>query len=231
MFNTLCYTVLQRDLETAASLDVAIVLDCTGSMGGYIDAAKNNINGFVDSLSKIYPDIPLRIAFIGYRDHCDGVRRLAVLRFTKDLEEFRRFVASQPATGGGGDGPEDVFGALKVATTLEWASATRILYHIGDNACHGVEFHQNFHSGSGDHYPLGDPRGLKAGNLLTALQGLNRQSVQYFFGKITNYTDIMVAKFNEIVGEKYVETHKMNADTMVTVISSKSPSCSSCIFL
>eukprot|EP01034_Spumella_vulgaris_P031981 gene31981-39507_t len=132
---------LQAQLRETASLDLVFALDCTGFMVSYIDAAKNNIRQVADSLTRLYPDVPLRVAFIGYRDHCDGSARLEVMRFTTKMEEFKTFVGKMVAQGGR-DTPEDVFGALRVAETMEWQSATRILYHIGDAPCHGKpEFH------------------------------------------------------------------------------------------
>ncbi len=106
----LCWCAdLHDKLQAAASLDMVFMLDCTGSMGSYIAAAKDQIREFVASLAKLYPDIPLRLAFVGYRDHCDGDNRLAVLRFTTSVAEFQAFVALQRDFGGG-DAPEDVFG-------------------------------------------------------------------------------------------------------------------------
>eukprot|EP01034_Spumella_vulgaris_P021282 gene21282-27305_t len=206
--------VLSGTLQTAASLDVVFALDCTGSMGSFIDAARDNMRELVDSLARLYPDIPLRVAFVGYRDHCDGLNRLAVLRLTTDLAAFNTIISKQQATGGG-DGPEDIHGALKIVETMEWRSATRILYHIGDYPCHGrPEFHD-----LPDDYPGGDPHGLKADHILRALQD---QQVQYYFGKITNSTDKMIARFNEIMkGDRpFVTTTPLNAATMMSVVTS-----------
>jgi hypothetical protein len=49
------------------------------------------------------------VAFVGYRDHCDGPQRLAVLRLTTDLSAFDKIICEQKPTGGG-DGPEDIHG-------------------------------------------------------------------------------------------------------------------------
>eukprot|EP01034_Spumella_vulgaris_P035428 gene35428-43683_t len=76
---------LQAVLRVSASLDVVFVLDTTGSMRDYIDAARDNMRDLVDGLAKIYPDIPLRVAFVGYKDHRDYQNRLSVLRFTNSL--------------------------------------------------------------------------------------------------------------------------------------------------
>jgi hypothetical protein len=92
-----------------ASLDICIAMDCTGSMSSFISTAKDQIKHFVSSLGTVYPNIPLRIAFVGYRDYCDGDNRLAVFPFSSSIDDFKAFVSKQVATGGG-DEAEDVFG-------------------------------------------------------------------------------------------------------------------------
>ena len=100
---------LAMDLDSVASLDICICMDLTGSMSAFIRSAKDSIYELVTSLETIYPHIPLRLAFVGYRDHCDGDNRLKVLAFTPSIPEFRAFVGKESACGGGDD-PEDVFG-------------------------------------------------------------------------------------------------------------------------
>ena len=58
---------LDRELRSSATFDVAFLLDCTGSMESFLDAAKNEIFTFVESLARIYPDIPLSVAFVANR--------------------------------------------------------------------------------------------------------------------------------------------------------------------
>jgi hypothetical protein len=190
-------------------------MDCTGSMASFISSAIEYIKDFVSELMKIYPTIPLRLGFIAYRDHCDGENRLNVLRFTSSIEEFRDFVTKQKAMGGG-DAPEDIFGALNVVSSLEWASASRILYHIGDAPCHGTDYHD--FGPSGDSNAGGDPYGLKAEDLLNAIKAKN---VQYFFGKINATTDKMINKFNAIIGgdSNFIISTPMTAATMISTIS------------
>lgn len=182
---------LDAKLRDAASLDICFALDCTGSMGSHIRAMQENIRKVVSDIQECYCDTPLRLSFIGYRDHGDGENRLAVHPFSMDVEAFKTKVASQSATGGQ-DGPEDIHGALNVANQLEWKSATRILYHIADAPCHGREFHD-----MSDDYPGGDKYGLKIEDLLN---GLNQKNVIYYFGKINSSTDKMIGEFNKRMG-------------------------------
>mmetsp|Transcript_26853 Transcript_26853/g.29279 ORF Transcript_26853/g.29279 Transcript_26853/m.29279 type:complete len:670 (-) Transcript_26853:21-2030(-) len=208
--------LLEEKIRRAASLDIVFLLDCTGSMSSYIEATKTNITEFVTNIKSLHPGVSLRLAFIGYRDHCDKEERLAVMRFTLNIEEFKTMVGSQVAKGGGDDA-EDVLGGLHVVRALEWESETRILYHIGDAPCHGSEYHS---ASCSDDYPQGDPNGLMPGDILL---GLKANKVQYFFGKIKDKTDIMISKFNEFAGNTnppYIITTPMTASgDMMSVIT------------
>ena len=73
------------------------MLDCTGSMAGFINEAKTKIRSFVTSIGQIYPDIQLRIAFVGYRDHCDHQNRHAILQFTPSIRN--KYISFHRKTG------------------------------------------------------------------------------------------------------------------------------------
>ncbi len=198
----------------AASLDIVFLLDCTGSMEAYIEATKKDINEFVNNINSLHPNISMRLAFIGYRDHCDKENRLAVMRFTTSLSEFVNMVSNQRPMGGG-DEAEDVLGGLHVVRGLDWQSQTRILYHFADAPAHGREFHD---SRGTDDYPDGDPNGLKANEILADLVNLK---TQYFFGKIKDRTDIMIRRFNELAGTKppFITTNNVTGGTMMEVVT------------
>ena len=139
-------------------------------------------------------------------------KRLAVFEFSTDVDAFKAFVGDQVASGGG-DAPEDVFGALNVACNLSWNSALRMLYHIADAPCHGEDYHDK---SMGDSHSAGDPLGLRAEDLISNLKGKN---IEYFFGRINNSTDLMINKFNSIAGgDKYITTTPMSEGTMMTTI-------------
>jgi hypothetical protein len=133
-------------------------------MGSYITATKSTIQQIVRRITTNLCRVVARVAFVGYRDFCDGDRRLTVLDFTTDLNAFKAHVEAQPATGGG-DEAEDVFGGLDAAIRLTWTSASKIIVHVADAPCHGLAFHD----GCGDNYPGGHPNGLTAESLLEAL--------------------------------------------------------------
>jgi hypothetical protein len=69
---------------------------------------------------------------------------------------------------------------------------TRVLFHICDAPCHG----RDFHNGSNDQYPDGDPRGLKIDKLLANLASKN---IDYYFAEINSSTAKMIDEFNKIL--------------------------------
>jgi len=186
-----------RSLREVASLDFCIVLDCTGSMAPYLDVVKDHIEKVLEDLESIHPDVNLRLAFIGYRDHGDGCKNQEVFKFSRDVARFREVIGRQNATGGN-DMPEDVMGALYQATMLRWKSSTRVLCHICDAPCHGTAYQE---PGVIDFYPDGDPYGLTPEIILPRLRNME---IIYFFLNLSPVTNRMVGKFNDIM-RVYVE--------------------------
>ena len=178
-----------HELKQAEKVDICFMVDCTGSMGSYINEAKMVIHNIVDKLKKMFNDFSLRMAFVGYKDHNDGSQRVIVLPFTSDADTFKPFVSSISA-GGGDDQCEDVFGGLEEVGKLEWTNLSRVLFHIGDAPCHGARFH----SGALDSYPAGDPRGLNISEVIRKLIALN---ICYYFAEINTSTIKMIEEFDK----------------------------------
>eukprot|EP01031_Cornospumella_fuschlensis_P042354 gene42354-51729_t len=205
---------LELQLTNNCSIDIAFVLDCTGSMGVFIDKTRSSIKEFVDTLKRMHPNVTVRLAFVGYRDFTEK-DRLAVEPFTHSVEDFIAIVGEQVARGGGDDA-EDVIGGLHSASSLTWTSTHRILYLIGDAPCHGSEFHDDKCT---DFHPQGDPYGLNVGDILKQLRADN---VQMFFGKIRGErTDIMIRKFNELIGSptNHIRETPITGENMMRVIT------------
>lgn len=118
-------------------VEVAFVLDTTGSMGGLIDGAKRKIWSIARRIGEGRPRPDLRIALVGYRDLGDEyVAR--VHDFSRDMDEvFERLMAFQ--AGGGGDTPEHVSAALGAAVReLSWSRdpALQVIFLVGDAPPH-----------------------------------------------------------------------------------------------
>ena len=187
--------------KQARVVDICFVIDVTGSMAGHIKGTKDYITRVVDRILKPSEKHPamvseLRLAMIGYRDFGDK-EQFVILPFTTDVEEFKKFCGSIVATGGA-DSAEDVFGGLSNALKLEWSATagTRLIFHMCDAPAHGIEFHA---PGLSDNYPGGDPAGLTCEELFDQMR---QRNIQYYFGKITDYTDQMITVFSRAYKEE-----------------------------
>eukprot|EP01083_Nonionella_stella_P154611 498453_1 len=132
-------------------VDFAYVIDCTGSMSSWIDQTKNDIETIVDTITATYPHIQLRLGCVAYRDWGDGDRRLETLPFTMNVGKFKEWVHKLKAGPPNGDPAEDVLGGLQCATTLNWSSDCRVLFHICDAPPHN----KMYHDGVSDTWPEG----------------------------------------------------------------------------
>ncbi|CAG8617434.1 1592_t:CDS:2 [Cetraspora pellucida] len=181
-------------IEDSMNLDLCFVLDCTGSMSSHIEAAKEHILKVASYINSNNSNIEFWVGFCGYRDHSDGSGRLQIFDFTSSLEKFKMYLTNKVTAIGGNDEPEDVLGGLDAAITeMTWSNATRVIIHIGDAPSHGRRF-----TNLSDNYPDGDPNGLTAESVLRKMQS---KKILYYFGKINNYTDVMINVFREIIGE------------------------------
>ena len=101
-------------------IEVAFVLDTTGSMSGLIDGAKRKIWQVANQLASGKPTPEIRMALVGYRDRGD-VYVTRVRDLTADLDAIYAELQAFQADGGG-DGPESVNQALHEARTkLSWS--------------------------------------------------------------------------------------------------------------
>lgn len=129
------YAAQQNKIER---IEVAFVLDTTGSMEGLIDGAKRKIWTIANTIVDIQPDADIRMALIGYRDRGDDYV-IKSFDMSKDLQalygNLTRFEAD-----GGGDEPEAVNEALDTAVSkLTWSDkqgTRKIVFLVGDAPPH-----------------------------------------------------------------------------------------------
>lgn len=131
-------TAAQAGGNHARRIEVAFVLDTTGSMAGLIDGAKKKIWSIANSIIDVNPDADIRMALIGFRDIGDEyvVRTHDMSDDIQDLYgKLIRFQAD-----GGGDTPESVNEALDAAVNdLDWSQrddVRRIVFLVGDAPPH-----------------------------------------------------------------------------------------------
>ena len=145
---------LRRAMGAGKSLDMMFIIDCTGSMGSWINTCKQEIKAIIDCVRNQHFNIKIRISIVAYRDHCDGEDISEVFRFSDDIAACQKFLKDLRATGGG-DMPEDVAGGFENALKQDWQAKSKYAIFIADAPCHGTQYHD---TGSDD-YPKGDPKG------------------------------------------------------------------------
>jgi uncharacterized protein YegL len=117
------------------AIDVAFVLDTTGSMSEEISAVKATIQKVAQSLSN--EQTTVRIGLVEYKDRTDPFVT-KVYPFSNDLTAFSRKV-QQITASGGGDTPEDMNAGLHSALTeLSWNgdAVARLAFVVADAPPH-----------------------------------------------------------------------------------------------
>lgn len=174
-------------------LDLAFVVDTTGSMGAFIQSAQRQMIDLLQAVSSTASaPVDLRLAVVEYRDH-PPQNHTFVFRaheFTSDLKAAQKAINTLRPDGGG-DTPEAVYDGLVAACDrLTWREhSQRLVVLVGDAPPHGWER-------GGDGFPNGCPCGQtpdsvtalfeKSGITLYAI-GLTAM-VNASFGHLARYT-------------------------------------------
>ena len=88
------------------TLDLCLLMDCTGSMSSWITRSKDTLKEIIDAVKSQNTGLKVRVAFVGYRD-IEHSQRFTIQEFTDDIELVKKFI-SKTGTTGGADWPEDV---------------------------------------------------------------------------------------------------------------------------
>ena len=129
------WTVQNLELGSGSTgTDVMVVFDTTGSMGGYIDQAKEAAR---DLANKIMSKPNGRIGLVQFRDAGDSPERQLMTGLTADPITFRSAVDELYAAGGG-DTPEAQLSGMQLALDeADWRpGATKMLVVITDAPGH-----------------------------------------------------------------------------------------------
>ncbi len=120
------------------TVEVAFVLDTTGSMGGLIEGAKRKIWSIATAIVDSNPDADIRMGLVAYRDIGDDYVTKRI-ELTTDIQDLYANLLELKARGGG-DWPESVNEALDVAVNkLQWSAGSdtrRIVFLVGDAPPH-----------------------------------------------------------------------------------------------
>jgi Alpha-kinase family len=203
-------------VEKADKINLAFLFDATESMRPHINDVKLQMSSIVQKVLNTSPNVKLQVAFVAYRDHACGSRRFSIQPFTASIPVFEYALQQvETLTVGSGDFPEDVHGGLQQATQLAWdnsSAGTKVLIHIADAPCHGTQYQPfGYHP---DHYPAGDPYGLRAADLLSTLSDCQ---VEYVFGRLNDTTDRMIQTFNLEMKRQYIAVCDISDDASFNV--------------
>jgi len=127
-------------LTTQNPLDLAFIMDTTGSMSSYIETARRNIHRVVDEISQNQGQ-SIRFALVEYRDYPPQDKTYVVRThdFTPYVSTMKSWLDAAEARGGG-DKPEAVADALHEAHMLSWRrTAVKIAVLISDAPPHGLD--------------------------------------------------------------------------------------------
>lgn len=135
-------------------LDLAFVLDCTASMGPYINSATESIRKIVEDIVALEKS-DINLGLVEYRDHPpqDTSFVTKTHQFTSSIKKMKEWLTDCSAQGGG-DLAEAVADGLHDALELNWReNSTKICVLISDAPPHGL--------GEGyDAFEQGCPKGI-----------------------------------------------------------------------
>src|SRR5579884_3334578 len=121
----------KRDLIN--QVDLAFVVDTTGSMGHLITAAQNQMVSMLEGLSQA-AEIDLCLGVVEYRDHPPQDKMVyKVYHLTENLQKAQKSIRGLAAQGGG-DAPEAVLDGIAAACReLSWYKhSRRLIVLVGD---------------------------------------------------------------------------------------------------
>jgi hypothetical protein len=131
--------VFTTTCQQSSNVDIAIVVDATGSMQDEIDYLKYDLNDVIFKSKEFSSALNLRFANVFYRDQGDAYVTESQ-DFTRVLSESAAYTNAHNA-GGGGDTPEAVETALDLAINkLSWSEDTRtkLLFLVLDASPHNT---------------------------------------------------------------------------------------------
>ncbi|XP_071111405.1 uncharacterized protein [Haliotis cracherodii] len=191
-------------------LDLAFVMDCTSSMGSYIESARTNIRRIIDQISST-GGRSVKFALVEYRDHAPQDHTFVTQQhdFTFDVTVMKSWLSVCSARGGG-DTPEAVVDGLQALLNFSWRrSATKIAVLIADAPPHGLGM-------EGDGFPLGCP--LRHDPFKVTNNLASREITLYVVGcepSISPYKDFFTG-LAYITGGQYVPL--ASANNLATII-------------
>jgi hypothetical protein len=184
------------------SLDLAFVVDTTGSMGNLIAAAQRQMIAMLQAASTA-ADVDLRLGVVEYRDHPpQDTMVYRVHPFTDDLRKAQKTINGLHVAGGG-DAPEAVLdGVLAACQELEWRPhARRIAVLVGDAPPHGTGMR-------GDGFASGCPCGQTIESVTAAAE---EQRVTLYALGLTPYVAASFGRLARFTGGEFFAANQGDA--------------------
>mmetsp|Transcript_12850 Transcript_12850/g.19234 ORF Transcript_12850/g.19234 Transcript_12850/m.19234 type:complete len:1061 (-) Transcript_12850:89-3271(-) len=225
------YTSFKKGSLTSIDLELAFIIDITGSMAPYADATVTTIehmlSGTGSILSKLkinFPEIEfhLRVGVMGFRDIDDGPDQF----LEKSTNEGSHFVDSDAfslsfvesilgSPSGGGDVAEDLLGAIDKSATWsgpdDWTSLIKFMLLFTDAPAHGF----SVNAPNIDNYSVRHPSGLTTDRVSDSLI---KSDIDLF---ICSFNPAATSRTEEELAMKYLghkDNHEQREITAIPMI-------------
>lgn len=231
LFKEMYLSMKKRPMPSTIDLDLAFLIDITGSMGPYAHAITTTIKSLVEGegsvISKLnhkFPDLEmkLRIAVLGFRDIDDQSNQFLECiwqdsHFTENIRDAINFldtVTSNPS--GGGDLAEDHLGAIKRCANWnsqgDWASSIKYMMLLTDAPAHGLVPPASTGVTNVDSYALRHPQGLTT---KAVIETLISKDINLF---ICSFNPAATSTTEQELSKHYLEHPENTEEHEVTVI-------------
>mmetsp|Transcript_644 Transcript_644/g.1286 ORF Transcript_644/g.1286 Transcript_644/m.1286 type:complete len:578 (-) Transcript_644:236-1969(-) len=188
-FRNLYQSIKKPPAPSSVCIDLALLIDATGSMAPYAQSAVSVVKSLLcgqstltSKLSLNFPEIDfeLRIGCLGFRDIDDGSNQFTELKFndgshfTHDVSIAFDFVKRVCATPSGGfDLAEDAIGALQHCANWQndddWTSDIKFMMLLSDAPAHGLLPKTSKLVNNADSYSVRHPDGLTTHSAVTSM--------------------------------------------------------------
>ncbi|KAI1746212.1 hypothetical protein F4680DRAFT_13405 [Xylaria scruposa] len=204
--------------KAVTSTDLLFLIDTTSSMEPYIAEAKNQVKNIMVSIQRAFlGESIVRVAVVGYKDHCDSPN-IEFLDFTRSMDEAQEFLGHLNARGGEG-WTADVLGGIQQATNASWMQNTRCIVHIADAPGHSRSLHDMPEAQDNKYYkPGSEPHGLTYNGPIKLLV---RLGINYTFLQINQSTDRMLKVFSSVYKAVGADCQLLPTNTYCEQSSSK----------
>lgn len=132
--NALKTITLDKPFSTNKTLDLALVIDTTGSMGDELAYLKKELRAIANNINNANPNLDVNVGLVVYRDAGDSYVT-SQFDFTNTDDLVKTLL--EQSYGGGGDYPEAMDQALVSANSLSWRkNSTKVMLLVADAPPH-----------------------------------------------------------------------------------------------